>query len=65
MQLKDVDISGYSKESIMNIVKKDINKLNKPLFESMILEDNLNGIFKNPSLWLRDSFLQLDNIAGR
>jgi len=65
MQLQDVDISGYSKESILHIVKSDIPKLNKTEFEKMILEDNLNGIFKNPSLWLRDSFLPLDNIAGK
>jgi|TARA_R110002074_G_scaffold68547_1_gene160495 DNA polymerase I len=65
MQLQDVDISGYSKESIINIVRSDINRLNKPQFEQMILEDNLNGIFKNPSLWLRESFLPLDNIIGK
>ena len=64
MQLQDVEISGYAKESIMNIVKSDISRLNKPLFEKMILEDNLNSIFKNPSLWLRESFLPLDNIIG-
>ena len=49
----------------MNIVNSDINRLNKPMFEQMILEDNLNGIFKNPSLWLRESFLPLDNIIGQ
>ena len=65
MQLQDVDISGYSKESILNIVKSDIPRLNKTEFEKMILEDHLNGIFKNPSLWLRDSFLPLDNIRGK
>ena len=65
MQLQNVEISGYAKESIMNIVNSDINRLNKPMFEQMILEDNLNGIFKNPSLWLRESFLPLDNIIGQ
>jgi DNA polymerase I len=65
MQLQDVDISGYSKESIINIVRSDIPRLNKKEFESMILEDHLNGIFKNPALWLRESFLPLDNIIGK
>ena len=65
MQLQDVDISGHSKESIINIVRSDIPRLNKLEFEKMILEDNLNGIFKNPSLWLRDSFLPLDNIIEK
>ena len=65
MQLQDVDISGHSKESIINIVRSNIPRLNKLEFEKMILEDNLNGIFKNPSLWLRDSFLPLDNIIEK
>ena len=65
MQLQDVDISGHSKESIINVVRSNIPRLNKLEFEKMILEDNLNGIFKNPSLWLRDSFLPLDNIIEK
>ena len=65
MQLEDVEISGHAKESIMNIVHADISRLNKRKFEQMVLEDNINGIFKNPSLWLRESFLPLDNIIGQ
>ena len=65
MQLEDVEISGHAKESIMNIVHADISRLNKRKFEQMVLEDNINGIFKNPSLWLRESFLPLDNIIGK
>ena len=33
-------------------------------FESFVLEDNINGIFKNPALWLKDSFSILDRLAG-
>ena len=29
VQLQNVEISGYAKESIMNIVNSDINRLNK------------------------------------
>ena len=63
MQLKDVEISGHAKESIMSIVKSDVNSLNKFKFETYVLEDNINRIFKNPGLWLRDSFGQLDKLA--
>tara|TARA_B100000287_G_scaffold253674_1_gene238357 strand:- start:173 stop:1216 length:1044 start_codon:yes stop_codon:yes gene_type:complete len=63
MQLKDVNISGYAKESILNIVKSDPTRLNKLKFESFVLEDNINSIFKNPGLWLKDSFSQLDKLA--
>ena len=64
MQLKEVNISGYAKESILNIVKSKVTRLNKMKFESFVLEDNINGIFKNPALWLKDSFSILDRLAG-
>ena len=41
-----------------------IKQLNEQMFNA-VLEDNINGIFKNPSLWLRESFLPLDNIIGK
>jgi len=63
MQLKEVNISGYAKESILNIVKSKPIRLNKLKFESFVLEDNINSIFKNPGLWLKDSFSQLDKLA--
>jgi 5'-3' exonuclease len=63
MQLKDVEISGHAKENILSIVKSDVNSLNKFKFETYVLEDNINRIFKNPGLWLKDSFGQLNNLA--
>jgi len=64
MQLHDVDISGYSKNSIMDSVRSPIPKLAKPKFLSMILEDTLNMNIKNPELWLKDSFGVLNSFAG-
>jgi len=64
MQLHDVDISGHSKNSIMDSVRSPIPKLAKPKFLSMILEDTLNMNIKNPELWLKDSFGVLNSFAG-
>ena len=64
MQLQDVDISGHSKTSIMESVRRPIPTLAKPKFLSMILEDTLNMNIKNPELWLKDSFGVLNSFAG-
>ena len=64
MQLRDVDISGHSKTSIMESVRRPIPTLAKPKFLSMILEDTLNMNIKNPELWLKDSFGVLNSFAG-
>ena len=64
MQLHDVDISGHSKNSIMESVRRPIPTLAKPKFLSMILEDTLNMNIKNPELWLKDSFNVLNSFAG-
>jgi DNA polymerase-1 len=64
MQLHDVDISGHSKTSIMESVRRPIPTLAKPKFLSMILEDTLNMNIKNPELWLKDSFGVLNSFAG-
>lgn len=65
MQLQDVDISGYSKNSIIDSVRRPIPSLAKPKFLSMILEDTLNMNIKNPELWLKDSFGVLNSFAGK
>ena len=63
MQLKDVDISGRAKESIQNICVAPIQKLLKPKFMKMLLEDTINMNIKNPQLWLKDTFNVLNSFA--
>tara|TARA_Y100000034_G_scaffold34524_1_gene42368 strand:- start:2674 stop:3726 length:1053 start_codon:yes stop_codon:yes gene_type:complete len=65
MQLKEVDISGRAKESINNICKATMQKLNKPKFLQMLLEDTINMNIKNPQLWLKDTFTILNSFALR
>lgn len=65
MQLKEVDIHGGAKQAIMRIVREPINRLVKFNFMKMILEDGLNGSFKNPDLWLRQVFSTLDAMADK
>ena len=63
MQLKDVDISGRAKESIQNICVAPIQKLLKPKFMKMLLEDTINMNIKNPQLWWKDTFNVLNSFA--
>ena len=63
MQLRDVDISGYAKTSIMDIVKRDIQRLNKPKFLTMFLEDRINSTMKNPEFWLQDTWRSIDSYS--
>ena len=52
MQLYDVEISAQSKESIMNIVKKQPQSFNKPTFLRMLNEDAM-WLVKDIELYLR------------
>ena len=63
MQLREVDISGYAKSSIMDIVKRPIQRLNKPKFLTMFLEDRISSTMKNPEFWLQDTWRSLDSYA--
>jgi hypothetical protein len=65
MQLKDVDISGRAKESINNICKASIQRLVKPKFMKMLVEDTIHMNIKNPQLWLKDTFNILNSFALR
>jgi len=60
MQLREVDISGSSKEKIMNVADNSIPRLNSMQFKVMIIEDGLNNAFKNLDFWLREKFSSLD-----
>ena len=59
MQLHDTDISGGSKERLLNILKGDIPSFVKYDFMKMLLEDRMQ-IVKNIEFWIRDVFLTLD-----
>jgi len=61
MQLREVDISGYAKSSIMDIVKRPIQRLNKPKFLTMFLEDRISSTMKNPEFWLQDTWRSVDS----
>lgn len=63
MQLKEVDISGFAKSSIMESVRNPIPRLNKLQISKMILEDMMNISIKNPDVWLREVFFTLDTMA--
>lgn len=65
MQLREVDISGSAKMSIMNIVRQPINRLSKLDISKMMLEDLLNASIRNPDVWLKDVFFTLDNLASK
>jgi 5'-3' exonuclease len=56
MQLHDTDISGNSKNNIIDIVNAEIKKTNKQEFKQLLMEDGLNNTFKNPDTWLYDTF---------
>lgn len=63
MQLRDVDISGHAKSSILDIVRRPIQRLNKPKFLTMFLEDKINSTMKNPEFWLQDTWRSLDSYS--
>ena len=61
IQLSEVDISGRAKEKIYNTVNSKVNRLVKYKFQKLMLEDTLNNGIRNPELWIRDTFVFLDN----
>ena len=63
MQLREVDISGYAKSSILDIVRRTIQRLNKAKFLVMFLEDKINSTMKNPEFWLQDTFRSVDSYS--
>ena len=65
MQLSEVDISGSTKSSIIDIVKEPVNRLVKYKFQTMMLEDKLNTAIRNPDFWLKACFSHLDVMADK
>ena len=63
MQLDDVDISGNSKNKIMNVVHNSIGRMNSTKLKLMVIEDGVTGVFRNLEFWLRERFLRLDTHA--
>ena len=64
IQLSDVDISGRAKEKIYNTVNSKVNRLVKYKFQKFMLEDTLNNGIRNPELWIKDTFVFLDNYVS-
>lgn len=63
VQLEDVNISNTTKVLISNQVKQPINRLVKYQILKLILEDRINLTIKNPDLWIREVFSELDKYA--
>tara|TARA_R110000744_G_scaffold69306_3_gene140692 strand:- start:3702 stop:4760 length:1059 start_codon:yes stop_codon:yes gene_type:complete len=63
MQLSEVDISGNSKNKIMNVVYNPMSRMNTTQFKVMMIEDGITGAFKNLEFWMRERFLRLDTHA--
>ena len=63
MQLSEVDISGNSKNKIMNIVRNKISRMNTTKFKVMMIEDGITGAFRNLEFWMKERFLRLDTHA--
>ena len=62
MQLHETDISGTTKEKIINIVNSPIPHFVKYDFMKMLLEDRMT-IVKNIEFWIRDVFLSINTRA--
>ena len=60
MQLNEVDISGNSKNKIMNVVRNPISRMNTTQFKVMMIEDGITGVFRNLEFWMRERFVRLD-----
>jgi DNA polymerase-1 len=65
MQLRDVDISGFAKSSIMDSVRQPINRLNKLAITRMLIQDMMNTSIKNPDVWIREVFTTLNVMADK
>jgi len=63
MQLSEVDISGNSKNKIMDIIRNPISRMNSTKLKLMVIEDGVTGVFRNLEFWLRERFLRLDTHA--
>ena len=63
MQLNEVDISGSSKNKIMDIIRNPIGRMNSTKLKLMVIEDGVTGVFRNLEFWLRERFLRLDTHA--
>lgn len=63
MQLSDVDISGSSKNKIMNTVYNPVGRMNTTKFKVMMIEDGITGAFRNLEFWMKERFLRLDSHA--
>ena len=63
MQLSEVDISGNSKNKIMNVVYNPISRMNTTKFKVMMIEDGITGAFRNLEFWMKERFLRLDTHA--
>jgi DNA polymerase-1 len=65
MQLNDVIISGTTKERILNIIEQPINRMVKYKFISLLINDGINSVFKNPDIWLQSHFSKADGFASQ
>ena len=63
MQLSEVDISGSSKNKIMNVIHNPMSRMNTTQFKVMMIEDGITGAFRNLEFWMRERFLRLDTHA--
>lgn len=63
MQLYDVDISGSTKLKINNVVNGKIQKLVKPVFQKMFIEDRMFSTLPDLDSWLRLSWTKLNRMA--
>ena len=64
MQLNEVDISGNSKNKIMNVIHNTISRMNTTKFKVMMIEDGITGAFRNLEFWMKERFLRLDTHAN-
>jgi hypothetical protein len=60
MQLKNVDISGNIKMLIMNLVNKEINKMDVLSFKRMFMEDKMYTVIKDLDNWISSAFNPLN-----
>ena len=63
MQLSEVDISGNSKNKIMNVIRNSMSRMNTTKFKVMMIEDGITGAFRNLEFWMKERFLRLDTHA--
>ena len=64
MQLHNASISGKNKLDVLGTVQEPINRLVKYKVITMSMEDKIYSILRNIESWTRDTFNQLDIIAG-